>query len=209
MSNHNSPGPGLVPATWNYRRKPWPAFASRTKTARSPARDEIRDFLKPFGIWYEKWDVEGRLPAGGDERADSRDLCSRDRAAQEGGQLCHGGRDQRLARQRPTSTRCSPSSARSTRTARTRCGSPSKGAACFTFIRRAARLRHPGRIGRSDQRSPRHAALVRPVQRQDDPLHSPVPGHVGLDAALRRAGRTRAVSPRLPRTGLRAAGSAV
>ena len=22
---------------------------------------EIRDFLKPFGIWYEKWDVEGRL----------------------------------------------------------------------------------------------------------------------------------------------------
>jgi 1,2-dihydroxy-3-keto-5-methylthiopentene dioxygenase len=25
--------------------------------------DEIRAFLKPFGIWYEKWDVEGRLPA--------------------------------------------------------------------------------------------------------------------------------------------------
>jgi 1,2-dihydroxy-3-keto-5-methylthiopentene dioxygenase len=25
--------------------------------------DEIREFLKPFGIWYEKWDVEGRLPA--------------------------------------------------------------------------------------------------------------------------------------------------
>ncbi len=25
---------------------------------------EIRDFLKPFGIWYEKWDVAGRL---GDE----------------------------------------------------------------------------------------------------------------------------------------------
>jgi len=23
--------------------------------------EEIRDFLKPFGIWYEKWDVEGRL----------------------------------------------------------------------------------------------------------------------------------------------------
>lgn len=23
---------------------------------------EIRDFLKPFGIWYEKWEVEGRLP---------------------------------------------------------------------------------------------------------------------------------------------------
>jgi len=22
---------------------------------------EINDFLKPFGIWYEKWDVEGRL----------------------------------------------------------------------------------------------------------------------------------------------------
>ena len=22
---------------------------------------EIRDFLKPFGIWYEKWDVEGRV----------------------------------------------------------------------------------------------------------------------------------------------------
>ena len=22
---------------------------------------EIRDFLKPFGIWYEKWDVEGRI----------------------------------------------------------------------------------------------------------------------------------------------------
>jgi 1,2-dihydroxy-3-keto-5-methylthiopentene dioxygenase len=25
--------------------------------------DEIRAFLKPFGIWYEKWEVEGRLPA--------------------------------------------------------------------------------------------------------------------------------------------------
>jgi 1,2-dihydroxy-3-keto-5-methylthiopentene dioxygenase len=24
---------------------------------------EIRDFLKPFGIWYEKWDVEGRIGA--------------------------------------------------------------------------------------------------------------------------------------------------
>jgi 1,2-dihydroxy-3-keto-5-methylthiopentene dioxygenase len=24
---------------------------------------QIRDFLRPFGIWYEKWDVEGRLPA--------------------------------------------------------------------------------------------------------------------------------------------------
>jgi len=24
---------------------------------------EICDFLAPFGIWYEKWDVEGRLPA--------------------------------------------------------------------------------------------------------------------------------------------------
>jgi len=22
---------------------------------------QIRDFLKPFGIWYEKWDVEGRI----------------------------------------------------------------------------------------------------------------------------------------------------
>ena len=22
---------------------------------------EIREFLKPFGIWYEKWDVEGRV----------------------------------------------------------------------------------------------------------------------------------------------------
>jgi 1,2-dihydroxy-3-keto-5-methylthiopentene dioxygenase len=25
--------------------------------------NEIREFLKPFGIWYEKWDVDGRLPA--------------------------------------------------------------------------------------------------------------------------------------------------
>jgi 1,2-dihydroxy-3-keto-5-methylthiopentene dioxygenase len=25
--------------------------------------EEIRAFLRPFGIWYEKWDVEGRLPA--------------------------------------------------------------------------------------------------------------------------------------------------
>jgi len=25
--------------------------------------DDIRAFLKPFGIWYEKWEVEGRLPA--------------------------------------------------------------------------------------------------------------------------------------------------
>lgn len=24
---------------------------------------EIRDFLAPFGIWYEKWDVEGRIGA--------------------------------------------------------------------------------------------------------------------------------------------------
>jgi 1,2-dihydroxy-3-keto-5-methylthiopentene dioxygenase len=23
--------------------------------------DEIRQFLEPFGIWYEKWDVEGRI----------------------------------------------------------------------------------------------------------------------------------------------------
>jgi 1,2-dihydroxy-3-keto-5-methylthiopentene dioxygenase len=23
--------------------------------------DEIRSFLEPFGIWYEKWDVEGRV----------------------------------------------------------------------------------------------------------------------------------------------------
>lgn len=23
---------------------------------------EIREFLQPFGIWYEKWDVAGRLP---------------------------------------------------------------------------------------------------------------------------------------------------
>ena len=25
--------------------------------------DEIREFLEPFGIWYEKWDVEGRIGA--------------------------------------------------------------------------------------------------------------------------------------------------
>jgi 1,2-dihydroxy-3-keto-5-methylthiopentene dioxygenase len=24
--------------------------------------DEIREFLKPFGVWYEKWEVQGRLP---------------------------------------------------------------------------------------------------------------------------------------------------
>ncbi|MFN9915504.1 MAG: hypothetical protein ACK53L_23135, partial [Pirellulaceae bacterium] len=24
--------------------------------------DEIRDFLAPFGIWYERWEVAGRLP---------------------------------------------------------------------------------------------------------------------------------------------------
>ena len=24
--------------------------------------EQIRDFLKPFGIWYEHWDVAGRLP---------------------------------------------------------------------------------------------------------------------------------------------------
>ena len=23
--------------------------------------DEIREFLEPFGLWYEKWDVEGRI----------------------------------------------------------------------------------------------------------------------------------------------------
>jgi 1,2-dihydroxy-3-keto-5-methylthiopentene dioxygenase len=23
--------------------------------------EEMRDFLKPFGIWYEKWDVDGRI----------------------------------------------------------------------------------------------------------------------------------------------------
>jgi 1,2-dihydroxy-3-keto-5-methylthiopentene dioxygenase len=23
--------------------------------------DEIREFLEPYGIWYEKWDVEGRI----------------------------------------------------------------------------------------------------------------------------------------------------
>ncbi len=25
--------------------------------------DQIRDFLAPFGVWYEMWEVEGRLPA--------------------------------------------------------------------------------------------------------------------------------------------------
>jgi 1,2-dihydroxy-3-keto-5-methylthiopentene dioxygenase len=25
--------------------------------------EEMREFLRPFGIWYEKWEVEGRLPA--------------------------------------------------------------------------------------------------------------------------------------------------
>ena len=25
--------------------------------------DEIRNFLQPFGIWYENWPVEGRLAA--------------------------------------------------------------------------------------------------------------------------------------------------
>jgi 1,2-dihydroxy-3-keto-5-methylthiopentene dioxygenase len=25
---------------------------------------EIRDFLEPFGIWYEKWDVDGRIDEG-------------------------------------------------------------------------------------------------------------------------------------------------
>ena len=28
--------------------------------------DEIREFLKPFGIWYEKWDVEGRVGVDAD-----------------------------------------------------------------------------------------------------------------------------------------------
>ena len=25
--------------------------------------EEMRSFLEPFGIWYEKWDVEGRIGA--------------------------------------------------------------------------------------------------------------------------------------------------
>jgi 1,2-dihydroxy-3-keto-5-methylthiopentene dioxygenase len=25
--------------------------------------EEMREFLRPFGIWYEKWEVAGRLPA--------------------------------------------------------------------------------------------------------------------------------------------------
>ncbi len=30
--------------------------------------EEMREFLKPFGIWYEKWDVEGRIgPEATDE----------------------------------------------------------------------------------------------------------------------------------------------
>ena len=28
--------------------------------------DEIRKFLEPFGIWYEKWDVEGRVGVDAD-----------------------------------------------------------------------------------------------------------------------------------------------
>ena len=28
--------------------------------------DEIREFLKPFGIWYEKWEVEGRVGVDAD-----------------------------------------------------------------------------------------------------------------------------------------------
>ena len=31
---------------------------------------DIRDFLEPFGIWYEKWDVEGRI----DEDATSEEI---------------------------------------------------------------------------------------------------------------------------------------
>lgn len=35
--------------------------------------EEIRAFLKPFGIWYEKWDVEGRI---GPEATNEEILCA-------------------------------------------------------------------------------------------------------------------------------------
>ena len=31
------------------------------ETRRIEDPQEIRDFLEPFGIWYEKWDVDGRI----------------------------------------------------------------------------------------------------------------------------------------------------
>ncbi len=48
--------------------------------------DEIRDFLKPFGIWYEHWDVSGRLPSNPtDEQILSTYAPEIDRLKQQGG----------------------------------------------------------------------------------------------------------------------------
>ncbi|MCH2597611.1 MAG: acireductone dioxygenase, partial [Pirellulales bacterium] len=48
--------------------------------------DEIRTFLEPHGIWYEKWDVEGRV---GENATDAEILAAYepeiDRRKQEGG----------------------------------------------------------------------------------------------------------------------------
>jgi len=37
------------------------SIPEQNRTVTDP--DQIRDFLAPFGVWYEKWEVEGRLPA--------------------------------------------------------------------------------------------------------------------------------------------------
>ncbi len=66
--------------------------------------------------------------------------------------------------------------------------------------RRRQRLRAGSGRRRPDSRAARHAPLVRPLRREADPGHSPVPESFGLDAALHRERRR----PRLPAALLRA-----
>ena len=67
-------------------------------------------------------------------------------------------------------------------------------------------VRHRGHQGRHDPGAEGDAPLVRPLRRPEDPRRAPVPGHVGLDAALHVDRRGPAVSAALLRAVLHPVG---
>ena len=158
---------------------PWPASRiPRRRTARiDRRRTEIAEFLAPFGIWYEKLGRRRARRPRRHQRGDpGRYAPEIERLKQRGGYVTADvinvtpetpNLDAMLAKFSKEHTH-SEDEVRFT----------VKGSGVF-HIHPDERpgVRHPGRIGRPDQRPRRHAALVRPVQRPHDPLHPPVPGH--------------------------------
>src|SRR6187401_2493453 len=73
--NTQQPGANLLPEKLErsnpiFRGQVWSRLVKETPMARIRIQDENREitdsqeiceFLKPFGIWYEKWDVDGRI----------------------------------------------------------------------------------------------------------------------------------------------------